>query len=60
MVCAQLMHKKNTSKDCDKRDNNNNNNNNNNQTQPFEIIIIIMMLIILHLEQVRSSYLTRD
>ena len=24
------MHKKNTSKDCDKRDNNNNNNNNNN------------------------------
>ena len=61
MVCAQLMHKKNTSKDCDKRDNNNNNNN-NNQTQPFEIIIIIiiMMLIILHLEQLRSSYLTRD
>ena len=30
MVCAQLMHKKNTSKDCDNRDNNNNNNNNNN------------------------------
>ena len=30
MVCAWLMHKKNTSKDCDKRDNNNNNNNNNN------------------------------
>ena len=28
MVCARLMHKKNTSKDCDKRDNNNNNNNN--------------------------------
>ena len=25
MVCAQLMHKKNTSKDCDKRDNNNSN-----------------------------------
>ena len=30
MVCARLMHKKNTSKDCDNRDNNNNNNNNNN------------------------------
>ena len=29
MVCARLMHKKNTSKDCDRRDNNNNNNNNN-------------------------------
>ena len=28
MVCARLMHKKNTGKDCDKRDNNNNNNNN--------------------------------
>ena len=28
MVCARLMHKKNTSKDCDKRDNNNNNINN--------------------------------
>ena len=28
MVCAQLMHKKNTSKDCDKRDNNNNKINN--------------------------------
>ena len=27
MVCARLMHKKNTSKDCDNRDNNNNNNN---------------------------------
>ena len=27
MVCARLMHKKNTSKDCDKRDNNNNNKN---------------------------------
>ena len=26
MVCARLMHKKNTSKDCDNRDNNNNNN----------------------------------
>ena len=26
MVCARLMHKKNTSKDCDRRDNNNNNN----------------------------------
>ena len=25
MVCARLMHKKNTSKDCDNRDNNNNN-----------------------------------
>ena len=30
MVCARLMHKKNTSKDCDKRDTNNNNNDNNN------------------------------
>ena len=30
MVCARLMHKKNTSKDCDKRDNSNNNNNNSN------------------------------
>ena len=30
MVCARLMHKKNTSKDFDKRDNNNNNNNNIN------------------------------
>ena len=27
MVCVRLMHKKNTSKDCDNRDNNNNNNN---------------------------------
>ena len=27
---CRLMHKKNTSKDCDRRDNNNNNNNNNN------------------------------
>ena len=27
MVCALLMHKKNTSKDCDRRDNNNNDNN---------------------------------
>ena len=25
MVCARLIHKKNTSKDCDSRDNNNNN-----------------------------------
>ena len=34
MVCARLMHKKNTSKDCDNIDNNNNNNNdiNNNKT----------------------------
>ena len=30
MICARLMHKKNTSKDCDNRDNNNNNSNNNN------------------------------
>ena len=30
MVCARLVHKKNTNKDCDSRDNNNNNNNNNN------------------------------
>ena len=30
MVCARLMHKKNNSKECDKRNNNNNNNNNNN------------------------------
>ena len=30
MVWARLMHKKNTSKDCDNRDNNDNNNNNNN------------------------------
>ena len=29
MVCARLMHKKNTSKDFEKRDNKNNNNNNN-------------------------------
>ena len=29
-MCARLMHKKNTSKDCDRRDSNNNNNNNNN------------------------------
>ena len=28
MVCPRLMHKKNTCKDCDRRDNNNNNNNN--------------------------------
>ena len=27
LVCARLMHKKNTSKDCDNRDNNNNNDN---------------------------------
>ena len=27
MVCTRLMHKKNTGKDCDKRDNNKNNNN---------------------------------
>ena len=27
MVCTWLMHKKNTGKDCDKRDNNKNNNN---------------------------------
>ena len=33
------MHKKNTSKDCDNRDNNNNNNNNN-------IIIIIITIIV--------------
>ena len=30
MVCAWLMHKKNTSKDSDGRDNNDNSNNNNN------------------------------
>ena len=30
MLCTRLMHKNNTSKDCDSRDNNNNNNNNNN------------------------------
>ena len=30
MVCARLMHKKNTIKDFDKRDNNNNHNNVNN------------------------------
>ena len=29
IVCAQLMHKKNTSKDCDRRDNNNHNHNHN-------------------------------
>ena len=27
MVCTRLIHKKNTGKDCDKRDNNKNNNN---------------------------------
>ena len=31
MVCARLMHKKNTSKDCDNRDNNNNNNSENEE-----------------------------
>ena len=30
MVCARLMHKKNTSKDCDRRDDDNNDNNSNN------------------------------
>ena len=30
MVCTRLIHKKNTSKDCDRRENNNNNDNNNN------------------------------
>ena len=30
-VCTQLMHKKNISKVCDRRENNNNNNNNNDK-----------------------------
>ena len=50
MVCARLMHKKNTSKDCDRRDsnvdnnnynnnyNNNNNNNNNNKWCEFRSV----------------------
>jgi len=37
MVCAQLMHKKNTSKDCDKRDNNNNNNDKTNIKKSNEL-----------------------
>ena len=40
------MHKKNTSKDCDNRDNNNNNNNNNNNIIIIIIIIIILITII--------------
>ena len=32
MIIIIMNTKKNTSKDCDKRDNNNNNNNNNNKT----------------------------
>ena len=41
MVCAQLMHKKNTSKDCDIRDNddNNNKNNNNNNKETLKNIL---------------------
>ena len=35
MVCARLMHKKDTRKDCDKRDNNNNNNNNNDDDDGY-------------------------
>ena len=42
MVCARLMHKKNTSKDCDRRDsnvdNNNYNNNNNNKWCEFSSV----------------------
>ena len=35
MVCARLMHKKNTSKDCDRRDSNDNDNNNNNNNKNY-------------------------
>ena len=35
MVCARLMHKKKTSKDCDKGDSNNNNNNNGTNNNIF-------------------------
>ena len=41
MVCARPMHKRNTSKDCDRRDNNNNNN---------EIIIIIIIITMIKCE----------
>ena len=45
MVCARLMHKKNTSKDCDKRDNNNNNNNNDNDNDNDNETIMIIIII---------------
>ena len=45
MVCAWLMHKKNTSKDCDNRDNNNNNNNNNNNKNLYSADINIAIFI---------------
>ena len=44
MVCARLMHKKNTSKDCDRRDNSNNNNNNNNNNNIITVPVVIEAL----------------
>ena len=41
MVCARMMHKKNTSKDCDNRDSNNNNNNANNNNNLITYIALI-------------------
>ena len=48
------MHKKDTSKDCDKRDNNNNNNINN---VIFIIIIIIIQILLLITKLTIKSYL---
>ena len=53
MVCARLMHKKDTSKDCDKGDNNNNNIN----YVIFIIIIIIIQIILLITKLTIKSYL---